>query len=439
MKKWIRLSCLILAVLLLSGCSMLTVNEMYCLPKRSEDHKNLQAAMDAAMDGLDYCAPLSGDNLQAVQKADLDGDGVEEYLLFAKGTSEKPLRVLIFQQVDDAYALVDTIQLAGSAFDVVEYARVDDQPGYELIVGRQVSDQVTRTVGVYRLEKGKVVPLMNTNYTKFVTCDLNSDGRTGMLVLHPGESDEANGIAEVFHFSDGAMERSNQMNMSQPVSQIKRIVYGKLHDGCPAVYVASAVGENAIITDVFAVRDEVFTNVTFSNESGTSVQTLRNYYVFADDIDGDGVIEIPDLVTMRAPEGSEAYRMQYLIRWYAMTAYGEEVDKLYTYHDFQNGWYLELPPELVSRIGASKNGNEYSFYLWNEDMTQAQKLMTLYTFTGGDRVEQGVSSNRFTLHTSETTVYAVSLEVGCAELGITQDTLIRRFHLIRQDWKNGET
>lgn len=437
MKKWIRISCLLLAALLLSGCSMLTVNEMYCLPKRSEDYQNLQAAIDKAMANLSFCAPLSGDNMQAVQKADLNGDGVDEYLAFAKSATEKPLRVLIFQQVDGAYQLTDTIQSTGSAFDVVEYARVDDKPGYELLLGRQVSDQVTRSLTAYHFDDGKAIAMMNANYTKFITCDLNADGRTGMLVLHPGESDEANGIAEVYHYSGGAMERSNQMNMSQPVSQIKRIVYGKLHGGQPAVYVASAVGESAIITDVFAVRDNMFTNVSFSNESGTSVQTLRNYFVFADDIDGDGIMELPDLYTMQSPDDTKISSMQYLIRWYSMTPTGEEVDKAFTYHDYQAGWYMTLPAKWAPRAAVVQRGNAYEFYMWDEAFTAAQKLLTVYALTSADRDEQAISNNRFVLYKTETTVYAANLEVASADYGLNPEVLSGSFHLICGEWKNG--
>lgn len=418
---------------------MLTVNEMYCLPKRSDDYKNLQKAIDGAMRNNSYCAPLSGDNLQAVQKADLNGDGVDECLVFAKSETEKPLRVLIFQQVDGGYQLTDTIHSTGFGFDVVEYARVDDQPGYELILGRQVSDQVTRALTAYHFVDGKAIAMMNANYTKFVTCDLNADGRTGMLVLHPGESDEANGIAEVFHYSGGAMERSNQMNMSQPVSQIKRIVVSKLHGGQPAVYVASAVGESAIITDIFAVRDNLFTNVSFSNESGTSVQTLRNYFVFADDIDGDGIMELPDLFTMRSPDDTRISGMQYLIRWYAMTATGEEIDKAFTYHDYQAGWYMNLPADLAPRIAVVQRGYAYEFFLWDEGFTVAQKLLTVYALTGSDRDELAISDNRFVIYKTDTTVYAANLEVASADYGVTQEVLSGSLHLIRGEWKNGET
>lgn len=430
---------LLLATVLLAGCTARTVDELYCLPKRSENYNNLQTAMDQVMDGLDYCAPLSGENLQTVQMADLDGDGAQEYLLFAKGNTDKPLQIMIFRQDGEDYVLSDSIQSVGAAFDVVEYARMDDQPGYELIVGRQVSDQVTRSVSVYRFQDGKATQLMNTNYTKFVPYDMNADGRCELLILHPGESDELNGLADMYYFKGGVMERSNQVNMSESVDKLKRIVSGHLHGGVPAVYAASAVGESAIITDVFALVDGQLTNVTFSNESGTSVQTLRNYYVYADDIDNDGVVEIPNLITMRSPGQVTISEMQYLIRWYAMTAAGDEVEKGYTYHNFREGWYLSLGSQWAPRVAVVQQESAYEFYLWNGSFLQAEKLFTIYAFTGSDRDELATSDNRIQLYKTDTTVYAAYLEVASASYGITQDTLIQSFHLIHQEWKTGET
>ena len=438
-KRNILLLAVLVISLVLSGCAMSTVEDLYSPPKRSEEYNNLQSAIDSVMTGLEYCAPLSGEHPQTVQMADLDGDGIQEYLLFAKGTAEKPLHILIFREENDEYVLSDTIQSAGAAFDVVQYARVDDRPGYELIVGHQVSDQVTRSVTVYSFTNGKSSALMNANYTKFVTCDLNADGRTGLLVLRPGEAVEQNGVAEVYYYSNGTMERSNEVSMSQPVDRIKRIVNGYIHGGSAAVYVASAVGESAIVTDVFTLVQDLLSNISFSNESGTSVQTLRNYYVYADDIDEDGVVELPSLNTMRVPFGAPASSVQYIIRWYAMTADGDEIDKKYTYHNFQGGWYLTLDSAWANRVAVVQQGNMYEFYIWNEVFSSAEKIMTVFAFNGDTRDEEAMKHNRFVLYKADTVTYAANLEVASAAYHITQNTLQKSFYLIQHDWKNGET
>ena len=141
---------------LLCGC-MRTVDEMYRLPKRSDIYNDLQSAIDSAMSGLTYCAPLAGENQQTVHMADLDGDGVQEYLLFAKSASEKPLRILVFRNIDNTFVNTDTMECNGSAFDQVEYVDMDGRSGVEIVVGRQLSDQVIRSASVYSFVDGELV------------------------------------------------------------------------------------------------------------------------------------------------------------------------------------------------------------------------------------------------------------------------------------------
>ncbi len=435
-----KLICLVLlAALLLCGC-MRTTDQMYSIPKRSEDFKNLQSAMDSAMQGHSYSAPLTGENQQAVQMADLNGDGVQEFLVFAKCDAERPLRIMIFLQVDDAYAHIQTIESNGSAFELVEYVQMDDSPGLELVVGSQLADQVLRSVTVYTFDD-KMAPQLqvSANYTKFLTTDLDEDGYTELFVLHPGQSDADNGLAALYGMENGVMERSNEVNMSQPADKLKRILVGKLHNSTSGIFVASAVDETAIVTDVFAWISDGLTNVSFLNESGTSVHTMRNYYVYADDIDSDGVVELPHLITMVPLEAALSTDRNDLIRWYAMTATGSEVDKSYTYHNFVGGWYLELDSSWASRLTVRSQGNYYELFLWDTGFTQAEKILTIYVLSGQNRAEQGQTGERFTLHSTDTVTYAASLERCAADYGITQSTITDGFHLIQQDWKTGET
>ena len=113
--KFIALA--LLMAMLLGGCAMRTVEDMYRVPRRSEDYNNLQSAIDSAMTGLEYAAPVSGENQQTVQMADLDGDGMQEYLLFARGKSEKPMHILIFRRNGQSYQLMERIETYLSEYD----------------------------------------------------------------------------------------------------------------------------------------------------------------------------------------------------------------------------------------------------------------------------------------------------------------------------------
>ena len=441
MRKIVRIIWLYaLLAALLSGCGMTTVDELYSPPKRSEAYLNLQSSVDSAMTDLEYSAPRTGENQQTVQMADLDGDGNMEYLLFAKGQSELPLKVLIFRKGKDSYTLWDTIESYGAAFDQVEYVNVDDRPGFELVVGRQLSDQVVGSVSVYTFAHGKSEQVMTTNYTKFLACDLDSSGQSELLVFRPGESDEGHGLAERYSFVDGAMEKSVEAAMSAPSGNLRRILSGCLNDGTPAVYAASSVDEDSIITDVFALVNGRFTNVLLGSDAGTGVQTLRNYYVYAEDIDQDGVVELPDLIPMvQTEQDSRKATVHHLIRWYSVNPDGSQVDKLYTYHNFGGGWYLELDKQWAHRISVEQTGMEYAFFLWDEELRSNQKLMTIYAFSGQDRDEQSLKEGRILLYRTDAVVYAAAPEKELEFYQTIKESLEEAFHLIHRDWKTGET
>lgn len=422
---------------LLCGCNIRTIDELYCPPNRSEDYMNLQTAMNAAMTDLEYHAPISGENQQNVQMTDLNGDGVMEYLLFARGNGEKPLKILIFTCVDDEFILVDTIESYGTAFEQVQYVKMSEREGYDLVVGYQVSNQVVRTVSVYTFSNSHMEKVLTTGYSRFVCQDLDNNGLSELLILRPAEDVTQAGIAELYRMSDGVIERFPEVSMSEPVDHIKRIMVSRLNDGLSAVYVASEVDGSAVITDIFAVPGGKFANISLSNDAGTSVQTLRNYFVYADDIDNDGILELPSLIPV-ANSSNSSQDIQYLIRWYAVSSTGAMTDKMFTYHNFVGGWYLELDGKLAPKMYVTQLGNSYEFYVLPES-EEPVKLMTVYGFTGQQREEQAVSDNRFVLYRTDSTVYAAHLEVASATYGMSKESLKNSFHLIVQDWNTGET
>ncbi len=434
-----RIFLLLVAVTFLAGCSMPAVEQMYRLPKRSEDYNNLQSAIDTAMSGLEYCAPLTGENQQTVQMADLDGDGQDEYLLFAKGNQDKPLKILVFKDVDDTFVNICNVECNGSAFDQIEYVDMDNNDGVEIVVGRQLSDQVIRSASVYTLSDGELLQLTSVNYTKFLTVDMDGNSFAELFVLRPGQTETDSGVAELYCMHNGVIERYNEVNMSQPADKLKRLIVGKLVGGKTAVYVASAVGDTALITDVYTLLDGKLANVTLSNESGTSIQTMRNFYVYADDIDNDGIVELPSLITMKPLSGVVSADMHHLIRWYAMTPDGAEVDKMYTYHNFVGGWYIQMDGRWSMRLVALNLGYQTEFYIWDENFISAQKLMTVSAFTGQSREEQGLSQGRFILHKTESVVYSALLESCAEEYGLDREKVVYSFRMIQQDWKTGET
>lgn len=423
---------LLLMAAMLSGCGLRTVDELYCLPKRSEAYNNLQSVIDKAMRDLSYSAPIYGENRQTVQLADLDGDGIEEYLLFAKDDSEKPLKILIFCQLASGYVLMDTIEGYGFAFDFVEYAQMDDRPGLEIIVGRQLSDRVMRSVSVYRFTSGFSRQLMTTGYSRLITSDLDGDGRSELFLLNQGGSEDSSGIVTLYSFLDGELRRSAELTISRPAASFKRITAASMEGGKPAIYVTSAADANTLVTDVFTVQDGAFTAVS----KGITTQTLHNYYIYPTDVDGDGVLELAQRIPARP--ASTSARQQYLIQWYALRADGSRVEKLHTYHNFADGWYLKLDSDWVNNLSVVQSESVCTFFMYNASGTAAEKLMTIRALTDADREEQAQQKNRIVLYSGDSVIYVADLEAAAKNYGMTAENLMKRFFTIRVDLNTEE-
>ncbi len=424
-------------VLSLSACGYRTVEEMYRIPKRTQEFTLLQSTIEQTMSGLEFASPTTGDNQQTVQTADIDGDGRPEYLVFARGNSEKPLKLLIFHETEDnQYFLMEKLEMNGSAFEQVEYAQMDDHPGVELILGRRLGDQMMRIAAVYSFSEGQSNQLVNTIYTKLLVTDLDENGQQELMVIREGDTDISVGSAVVYYYQGGAMERSREIRLSQRVEQLKRCKVSKLESGEPAVYLSSTMNDSAIVTDVLMFKDGSLQNLNSTGKLAYSVQALRNYFLYMSDIDEDGIMELPSLIDMQ-PIDPEERSPEQLVYWYAIDSDGEQTPKMYTFHNVDGGWYvfLDLEQERAERISVQRQGNGIHFYIWDEAYEETKLLFTIYAYTGKDRNQMAQKNNQFLLHQGDNVVYAGKLEVSSAIHGINQESVRKSFHLISADWK----
>ena len=435
MKKKIGFVILLLTVSLLSACGYSTVEEMYRIPKRSQEYTILQSAIEQAMTGMEFASPASGDNQQTVQAADLDGDGKQEYLVFARDSSEKPLKVLIFHEGEgETYFLMERLEMNGSSFEQVDYADMDDRPGTELIIGRRLTNQVMRIAAVYTFSDGQSSQQINTIYSKFLTSDLTGDGKQELVVIREGDTDVSAGSAVVFRWQGASIERTREIRLSQRVEQIKRLKVSRLQSGDPAVYISSTINDSAIVTDVLVMQGESFVNLNSTGRLAYSVQALRNYFLYMTDVDEDGVMELPSLMEMRPVKVDNQTRSQQMVYWYAIDIDGKETPKMYTFHNVEDGWYLllDVSADVAQRIAVEREGSTLRFYIWEDE---AKPLFTLNAYTGKDRNQAAQSNNQFPLYQTESVVYAAKLEVQSAAYGITQELLSSSFRLMGMDLK----
>ncbi len=134
-------------------------------------------------------------------------------------------------------------------------------------------------------------------------------------------------IVELYSWEDGQLFKEREVSSSANVTTVKRIITGNVTQDVPAVFVSSELDEEHIITDIYGYRNGTFENLTRSERTNTTVQTLRNYNVYSCDIDGDGLIELPRIIALDEAEYEEYTKGQSLIEWYNLEKDGARDDQ----------------------------------------------------------------------------------------------------------------
>lgn len=435
MKKARRISALLLLLGFMltaaSGCTLSSVDELYALPQLSEEYVILQQLIDEELaSGCEYSAPLSGSYTQVVHTGDLDGDGIYEAIAYLRD-AETRAKICIYSKLSGEYELACTIHGNGTAIGSVEYADMDGDGCLELVAYWQGG--VANSLNVYSLKDYRGLVLLTTPGTAYRLADMDDDDDYELLVLHTGGAEGSS--VDMFDLSRGSMTQSGA-KLSVGVVSVDRLRTGLLTDGVRALFAEGSCGENTYMTDIFIADDSGLRNITAQEQSGAST-TVREYAVYAADINSDRVLEVPLAVPLaKHSEDSPSY---FVFDWYGYDSSGVGTALLSTYHCYSDGWFLVLPDSLRENLTVRRSDSvfgERSVILSHRDPDTGETtdVLTIYTLTGNNRSDRARVGGRFILTELSQTVYAAKLHENAP---YSEQEITSGFDLILTEWNSG--
>jgi hypothetical protein len=427
------------ALLALSGCFKTSADELYRLPRASEEYFKLQKRIDLVLaSGAEYSPPTSGENRQSVQLEDIDGDGVKEAIAFFAARSEDyPLKIYIFKSDGDDYVTADIIEGVGAGIESIRYTDMDGDGILELVVGWQMGAAL-KNMALY-LERGfQHVKVAEADYTTLLVSDITGDGAPDVSVVRLGTADTP-GELEVFSLmADGEIVGASA-HLSDGVEAVSRAQTGKLFDGAPAVVIDGKAAGGGIVTDIFCRVDGALVNIArASAEENAAPRTLT---VYSTDIDRDGVIEMPHPIPL--PQQSDT--VYYYIDWRSYSSDGSRRVAMSTYHNYSDGWYLSLPEEWRGRLTVRRADSLYGeralvfSFVGEGGDGAAHDFMKVYTLSGENREERARLAGRFRLLEEGDKIYAAELygEGMAYPWAPDEDIVKKSFNRIYSDWLMG--
>lgn len=436
---------------LLSGCFFKTADELYALPELPEDYQQLQVKLDEVMRelGAEYVSPLSGSNTATVQLQDLDCDGKAESTVafFLVNSAEDPLHIYIFRQRGDGTYYVEySIKGDGTAIDSINYVDLDGDGRKEVLVSWQISARV-HTLTAHQLSLTDAIELIRLAYSdSYALVDLDRDNQQELLVLQMDDLGENTDRVEYYNLESGQMVLAATAPMSRGAASVAAggVRTGYLKDNIPALYVDVVCGE-ATVTDIYAMRGGEFTNITLNPESGVSGETVRYYAdVNPQDINSDGIIEIPRPVMVAEYQPGRLQSNFWLIHWRRFDLNGKAYTVQINYHNLIDGWYLNIPEHWAGQITLTRDEGRNAwgeraiiFSRWKGNAEQVpQEFLRIYKLTGNNRESRAEIGNRFVLRKEDNAIYAAEfVDIGWNS-GLNEENLNDYFNIIRKEWSN---
>ena len=300
---------LLCAALLLAGCSpvdFFSTDSLLRAPRLTGTNAALQQAFEAAV-GKDVflVSPLTGEYRSAYVLKDCNGDKVEEaFVFYVRHGSENTVHVHLLEYAEHAWYSAADIAGNGSEIYKVEFFNIDGDPDQELAVTWTVSDsRRDKTLSLYNLDfahdpgSDLFNPLASVQVFDYFVADFDKDRQNELFYVYFDSTEEKNGAyAKLLKYSeaDTVLYPVNEVKFDGRASNLLAVKYDYA-DGRYEFYADCAVGENSYYTELILYEPETATlslPLRALYEDPVA-QTRRSSLLYADDVDGDGRIEIP--------------------------------------------------------------------------------------------------------------------------------------------------
>lgn len=377
-------------VLFLSGCGNLS-DPVSLLDKPAippESRELYQAVSQFTPPDAKWIVPSVPKSGGAIQQVDIDGDGQKEIIAFFK---EKPgdyeIIALILKRKGQDWALWETIQGIG---DSLEYAGFHDLSGNgkpELVFGFGSESSSQREIIIYSLDRGRMKRILKEPYTELAVDYLIRDTKQE-LVLFKHDRDHMKAEAQWFTFKNGQLRLEDSLKLNGSINRYSQVLTGETGKSKRGIFLDMDIGVHSAQTDLILLEKRRLKSVWGDMEG--KPPTFKPYSVPSEDVNGDGVIEIP---TQLQPKGTEKLPMPE-VPWITIWNQWDGKNGLKSitreYRDQESGFSFQFPASWSKDITIgteAKNGRqETTFYFLSKEQRSSLITVRHYRKTDGATV-----------------------------------------------------
>ena len=379
--RW--LACVLLC-LLLAGCSMpgeqVQVEELLRAPKLSGDYGDVQTALnDWLGESAQLKYPMQGDLLSPFLLQDLDGDGRQDAAVLYTTAQSSNVCIAILQKDDaDIWHVRQNVEGLADTVESVGLAQLQPGDATQLVVGYTAA-QGDHYLAVYSYTDGVLSTILEQQYQQYLVEDITGGGNQD-LILMSTLGDGGVQIELLTVDKEGSFQQVAVMGLSaNRFAGCASVAAGVGADGRHYLVLDGWTGISGNnLASVLLRFDEDTQQMVPADQISTEklyTASLRNVpSLVSQDLDGDGIVEIPTqpdeagLLNM-----SQSRRMDFIV-WMDYTS--PHPEKSFGLLDEETNCYIELPMEWEGNLKLT-DSEQYDGAVELRTVDEDQLVMTL--------------------------------------------------------------
>ncbi len=440
MKRISLILCFFIIISTFSGCiPSAPVETLMKPPTLSEEQRAIYAALELYLgENIELCYPKSGGVLSAIIVKDIDDEPTQEAIVFYKHKS-KPnpvdgvnnVRVNILDQKNGEWHSVYDHTGDGNAVERVAISSVGADESLRVFVGYETIKK-TNVFNVYSFKNGELFTEYSDNYSAFFTNDIDNDKENELLVINMFDktSTEQSNI-KLVEMTENGLEMISVALLSEETTKISNITSGYIEENTPALFIDSTDGE-LYHTEIIYCAESKLRNPLYLSESKFIEHTVRYQGYLCNDIDGDGIIEIPTLELISGYDESMESPLNFVV-WSGFENYSLNI-KYRSYYNLEEGYCFIIPNRWNGVVTAKIDEirGDVVFYKYEVDLESSETELFRIAVDIEENYEYKKSLGYKLIAKNENKNYFIqSNELENELLSLTETEIINNFYIIK--------